>query len=253
MSNSDLKDSFEYSGNFKRAILLLHGFTGTPYEMRPVGEYFYNKGFNVFCPRLKGHGTTEEELNNCRFYDWIESAEMGLNYLKRKSDKVYVLGLSMGGLLALKLASVHQEIEKVIVIASPLYLRGENNLFVQATRIPFFRYLVKSVTKPEPKDERYREIWRRNPSYRGVPTRASYEFYKLMQNVRRSLKNVTQSLMFVYSRDDTDVHFGNLSLMISLVGSRDIFVHIAKNMGHLITLEEGNYEVFEKIFQFINR
>ncbi|MGB9599343.1 MAG: alpha/beta hydrolase, partial [Myxococcota bacterium] len=192
-------------------------------------------------------------LNKCSFYDWIESAELGLRYLKEKSENIYILGLSMGGLIALKLAAVHREIKKVIVIASPLYLRGENNLFVQATRIPIFRYLIKSVTKPEPRDERYRRIWRENPSYRGVPTRASYEFYRLMQNVRVSLKDVAQSIMLVYSRDDMDVHFGNLSLMISLIGSKDIYVHIEKNMGHLITLEEKNEEVFEKIYNFIQR
>jgi len=249
----DKRDGFELESGKEGGILLLHGFTGTPYEMRPAGEYFHKKGFTVLCPRLAGHGTSEEELDRCSFYDWISSAESALNYLAQKVQKVYVLGLSMGGLLALKLASVHRDIEKVIVIASPLYLTGENGLFVSACRIPLFRMLVRSVKKPEPADERYRKIWTENPSYRSVPTKASYEFYKLMQSTRKSLKSVSQSIMFVYSKSDRDVSFGNLSEMVSGVSSRDIYVYIPENMGHLITLEDGNSVVFEKIYEFIKR
>ncbi len=251
MNNAGLRESFEFISDGGEGILLLHGFTGTPYEMRPVGEYLRTYGYSSFCPRLKGHGTTEEDLNRCRFYDWIESAESGLSYLKKKVKGVHVIGLSMGGLLALKLASVHREIKKVVVIASPLYLTGENYLFVTACRIPLFRFLVKSVRKPEPSDERYRRIWEENPSYRSVPTNASYEFYKLMQNVRKSLGDVRQSTMFIYSRGDRDVSFGNLPLMLSLIGSKDIAVHTPENMGHLITLEEGNADVFGKMLDFL--
>ncbi len=253
MNNAGLRDSFEFISDGEEGILLLHGFTGTPYEMMPAGEFFRNYGYSSFCPRLKGHGTTEEDLNSCRFYDWIESAEKGLNYLKKKVKNIHILGLSMGGLLALKLASVHKEVKKVVVVASPLYLTGENGLFVTACRIPFFRFFVKSVRKPEPSDERYRCIWRENPSYRSVPTKASYEFFRLMQNVKKSLKDVRQSTMFVYSKGDRDVDFSNLNLMISLIGSRDIVIHTPLNMGHLITLEDGNQEVFSKILKFLKR
>ncbi|MCX7958104.1 MAG: alpha/beta fold hydrolase [Deltaproteobacteria bacterium] len=253
MNNQDIREGFEYSAGSEYGMLLLHGFTGTPYEMRPAGEYFYQNGFTVICPRLAGHGTTEEELDRCSFYDWIDSAERALASLIERVNNVYVFGLSMGGLIALKLASVHREIKKVIVVASPLYLTGENGLFVNASRIGLFRMLVKSVKKPEPKDERYRKIWKSNPSYRGVPTRASYEFYKLMQSTGKSLRSVSQSIMFVYSRADRDVSIGNLSLMVSKVSSRDICIYIPENMGHLITLEEGNTEVFRKVLEFIRR
>ncbi len=252
MSNGDVRDTFEY-GSGEDAVLLLHGYTGTPYEMRPAGEFFAEKGFLSYCPRLKGHGTSEEELNNCSFYDWISSAEDAYNYLKAKSKKVYVMGLSMGGLLTLKLAELHSEINKVVVLAAPLYLTGENGLFVNACRIGLFRYLVKSVKKPPPIDKRYREIWIKNPSYRSVPTRSSYEFYKLMRNVRGGLKSVKQPLMMIYSRNDRDVDFGNLSLILSLVSSSKISLFIPENMGHLITLDEGNREVFNEIYNFLTK
>ncbi len=253
MNNIDKRDGFEFESSREHGLLLLHGFTGTPYEMRPAGEYFYRSGFSVVCPRLCGHGTREEDLNSCRFYDWIDSAESALKTLIRKVNNVYVVGLSMGGLIAIKLASVHKEIKKLVVIASPLVLTGSNGLFVNACRIPLFRLLVRSIKKPEPSDERYKKIWVENPSYRYVPTKATYEFYKLMQSTAKSLVSVTQSIMFVYSKSDRDVHFKNLSMMVSMVRSRDIYVYVVENMGHLITLEEGNQEVFGRILEFIKR
>lgn len=251
--NNEIRQGFKYEVESDEGILLLHGFTGTPFEMRPAGEFFYKNGFTVYCPRLAGHGTTEADLNKCNYYDWINSAESALITLKEKTKSIYVMGLSMGGLIALKLASVHKEIKKVIVIASPLYLTGENGLFVNACRFPLFRMIISSVKKPEPTDERYKKIWAQNPSYRSVPTIATYEFYKLMQSTKKSLKSVEQSTMFVYSKSDRDVSLGNLPLMISLIGSKDIYLYIPDGMGHLITLEEGNMEVFERILKFIRR
>jgi len=253
MKMTDKREGFEFTSEGEAGVLLLHGFTGTPFEMRPLGEFLNKAGLTVFCPRLAGHGTSEEELNRCRFYDWIESAEKGLIHLRERCKKISVIGLSMGGLLTLKLASLHKEIEKVVVIASPLFLTGENGIFVTACRFKVFRYFVKSVKKPAPKDERYRTIWEQNPSYREVPTNAAFEFYKLMQNVRASLKSVEQKTMFIYSRGDKDVDFSNLYLMLSLIGSREISLYLPKSMGHLITLEEGNTTVFSKILDFISK
>lgn len=252
MKMTDKREGFEFFTSKEYGVLLLHGFTGTPFEMRPLGEFLHRSGLTVLCPRLAGHGTSEDELNRCRFYDWIESAEKGLIHLRERCKRVFVIGLSMGGLLALKLASLHQGIEKVVVIASPLFLTGENGIFVNACRLGLFRYLVKSVKKPSPEDERYRAIWEQNPSYRGVPTNAAFEFYKLMQNVRASLKSVEQKAMFIYSRGDRDVDFSNLHLMLSLIGSKEISLYLPDRMEHLITLEKRNTTVFSKILDFIN-
>lgn len=252
MNSGDLRGSFEY-GSGERGLLLLHGYTGTPYEMRPAGEFFAERGFLTYCPRLSGHGTVEGDLNSCTFYDWINSVEEAYLYLRGRCSQVYVMGLSMGGLLALKLAQLHKEIKRVVILAAPLFLTGWNGLFVNACRIGLFRSLVGSVKKPEPEDSRYREIWQKNPSYRRVPTRSSYEFYRLMRDVREGLKDVDQDLMLIYSKDDRDVDFGNLALLLSLLSSSRVLLLLPKNMGHLMTLEDGNQEMFMAIYDFLTR
>ncbi len=55
-------EGFEFQGDNGKAVLLLHGYTGSASEMRPLGEYLHKQGYTVLCPLLPGHGTTVEEL-----------------------------------------------------------------------------------------------------------------------------------------------------------------------------------------------
>ncbi|NIV34797.1 MAG: alpha/beta fold hydrolase, partial [Anaerolineae bacterium] len=85
--------------------MLLHGFTGTPHGMRQLGEYLAGQGYTVHGPRLFGHATQEGDLVRARFHDWMASAEDGYYLLRPNTEHLFVLGLSMGGALALLLAA----------------------------------------------------------------------------------------------------------------------------------------------------
>src|SRR3712207_6381224 len=85
-------------------VLLCHGFTGSPRSMRPWGEYLGAAGLTVALPRLPGHGTTWQELGRTRWEDWYAEVDRELADLRRRCASVFVMGLSMGGTLALRLA-----------------------------------------------------------------------------------------------------------------------------------------------------
>ena len=87
--------------------LLVHGFTGNPSSMRPMGEYLAGQGFTVVGPRLKGHGTRVEDMFDNTYQDWIASAEAGLDEIRKQCRTVFVAGLSMGATLAMHLACSH--------------------------------------------------------------------------------------------------------------------------------------------------
>src|SRR5512140_677964 len=88
------------------AALCLHGFTGTPYDVAPVARALAEAGFAVSAPLLAGHGTDVAALAASTWNDWVESAEAALVRIKAASDgsPVSLVGFSMGGLLALRLA-----------------------------------------------------------------------------------------------------------------------------------------------------
>src|SRR5689334_23628869 len=88
----------------RAAVLLLHGFTGSPWEVRPLGDSLAARGYHVYAPLLPGHGTTPEAMLYVTHLDWEREAERGLQALKG-FEHVFVAGLSLGSLLALLVAA----------------------------------------------------------------------------------------------------------------------------------------------------
>jgi len=121
--------------------LLVHGFTGNPSSMRPMGEYLSGQGFTVVGPRLKGHGTRVEDMFDNTYHDWIASAEAGLEEIRKQCRTIFVAGLSMGATLALHLAGSHPDTVKgVVPICGPVFMKDFRLIF-----LPLLRRLVKTV------------------------------------------------------------------------------------------------------------
>src|SRR6059058_4380573 len=94
----------------RTGVLLVHGITGSPAEMKPLVRKLTAEGFNVACPALAGHCSSVAALKQTRWTDWYESLETALFDLRKRCDTIYVSGLSMGALLALRLAAMHPEL-----------------------------------------------------------------------------------------------------------------------------------------------
>lgn len=103
-SKRRLTEPFYFKGT-ATGILLIHGLNGSPSEMRFLGERLASEGWTVLGIRLSGHGSTREDLEESNWLDWIQDAEKGVNQLRRTCKQVIGVGLSMGGLIALHLAS----------------------------------------------------------------------------------------------------------------------------------------------------
>ena len=100
-----------------RGILLVHGFTGSPPEMRPIADYLNQRGISVSAPLLPGHGTSVKDMNRCKWTDWANATENALKELRSKCKSVFVGGLSMGSLLALNLGTKFENIPGIILLA----------------------------------------------------------------------------------------------------------------------------------------
>src|SRR4051812_46399957 len=109
-----------------RGVLCLHGLTGTPFEVRPLAEALGAAGYSVEVPLLSGHGATLRDLAGTQWSDWLASAERGMDDLQRRTGgrPICVVGFSMGGLLALRLARLFPDrIAAQTIIAAPLRMR----------------------------------------------------------------------------------------------------------------------------------
>ncbi len=106
----------------KQAILLIHGFGSSPWEMRPLANHLHQQNFTVYGARLPGHGTNPEDLRDRTANEWLTTISSNYQSLINKGYKVSVAGLSTGAVLALKLALTQQP-EKLILLAPFLQLK----------------------------------------------------------------------------------------------------------------------------------
>ena len=99
-----------YLNGGSTGILLIHGFTGAPPEMRLIGDYLHQRGITVSAPLLPGHGTVVEDMNRYKWTDWVAHTKQALAELKSGCDAVFVAGLSLGSLITLNLADEDEDL-----------------------------------------------------------------------------------------------------------------------------------------------
>ncbi|HLG18797.1 MAG TPA: alpha/beta fold hydrolase [Bdellovibrionota bacterium] len=136
-----------------QAVLLLHGFTGTPAEMRPLGERISETfGWQVDAPLLPGHGTTIEDFSRHTYADWIGASDAEFQKLKNAFERVHLVGLSMGALLCLELARMHElATSSLVLLAPPIILIDPLERFVVSLfRIPFLSRLIPTLPRDPP-------------------------------------------------------------------------------------------------------
>ncbi|MBZ4421670.1 carboxylesterase [Myxococcus sp. RHSTA-1-4] len=128
-------------GTGEDACLLLHGFTGSPWDVRPLGEALAARGMRAVAPRLPGHGTTPQALLHVNWRDWQAAAEHALHSL-RGHRSIFVAGLSMGSLLALRLAAHHAGVVRALALVAPaVRFRGPRMFLIrQLARTPLLEW-----------------------------------------------------------------------------------------------------------------
>ncbi len=227
-------------------VLLIHGFTGAPPEMRRVGDYLHERGFTISAPLLPGHGTTVEEMNRCQWTDWTNHVEKSLTDLQARCETVFVGGLSMGAVLALYLAAHHPELPGVIIYSPATWLT--NRLIYLS---PILKYVIPKRYKSPKSDltapDADLHIW----SYEEYPIFAAHELLKLLFRTRRLLPQMTRPLLTIHSTLDQSIHPHSARLTCQRVGSADKELITFHNSGHAITVDSEWEAVAEKTHEFI--
>ncbi len=227
-------------------VLLIHGFTGSPPEMRLIGDYLHRQGFTVSGPLLPGHGATVEEMNRCRWTDWTGHAEQALAELKDRCETVFVGGLSMGSLLTLYLAAHHPELPGA-VLYSPAVIVADRLIYLT----PFLKYLIPTRPKSDDSDLTDPQAQLRLWSYEENPVFAAHELLKLLLRVRRLLPRVTCPLLILHSTRDQAIHPRSAAYTYQRAGSKDKELVTLHNSGHCITVDTEWEFVAERTYHFI--
>jgi carboxylesterase len=240
-----------------RGALCLHGITGTPFEVRPVAEALARAGWSVEAPVLDGHGGTLRDLAATGWPDWLRSAERAMDGLCRRvgGGPIAIVGLSMGGLLALRLARLYPErIAALAIIAAPLRLRPFQIRSIRTIcRLPidFKAHPFACVPKfwgSDVSDPAMREA---NPALPAFPIASVESLFDLMDSVRADLPAVRAPALVIHGRHDHTVPMEDSLELTGSLGSPVIERLWLDRSFHLVTLDVEKAEVTAAITAFL--
>ena len=100
-SNKFDVNNYQFNRGSRNGVYIIHGFTNSTYEVKELALYLSKQGYYTRADNLPGHGTTPEDCNRCRYSDWIEFVEQGVAEMTSHCDNTFVIGISMGSVLAL--------------------------------------------------------------------------------------------------------------------------------------------------------
>lgn len=239
-------------GDGPDACLLLHGLTGSPAEVRPVGEALARAGFRAVGPLLPGHGTAAEDLYTTTRADLRNAAESAFLSL-RGARRVFVCGLSMGGLLAMEIAARPWDgmpgLSALALLAPAVEFAGTTWVFANVFgRLPSLPFIVRKGARDirgQP-DERAKVP----DSYTAIPLRWGPELLALSQEARRVAPRVRAPTLILHGAlDRTVAPRGSVALAREL-GAARVELRLLPRSGHVLPLDAESGEVCRGIVSF---
>jgi carboxylesterase len=234
------------AGPAEVGILLCHGFTGSPQSMRPWGEYLAaaHPEYAIDLPLLPGHGRSWQHLQRTGWPDWYGELDRAFAALSARCDEVYLMGLSMGGGLALRLAERHPGKVAGLVLVNPSVTRNkptEALLPVVSRFVPAIASIASDVKKPgvaEVGTDR-------------TPLKAAHSLSRFWRVVAADLPKVTAPLLVLHSAEDHVVHPRNTAMVLDRVSSTDKREVVLAESYHVATLDHDAELIFESSAAFV--
>ena len=235
-------EEYLLQGTNHKGVLLIHGYTGTPAEMRLLGDHLHQEGYTVLGVRLPGHGTTVEDLNNTRWPQWYAAVQEACQRLLNQCDEVMVVGLSMGGLLTMKLAA-EMPISKAVILAAPIFVVDKRVKF-----IPILKHFIKSIPKGKRVynvDEKYKITYSR------MPLKALASMFELLKQCKEKvLPQIKIPCLVIQSTAEHTVQPKSAQYIYEHLGSKQKKLLWYKHSGHILTLDCEREAIFKQISKF---
>ena len=228
-------------------VVLVHGFTGSPAEMRLLAEAFHGAGYSVEAPLLIGHGSRIEDLLKVRPEQWLEQINALVSTLVAHGRQVVLAGPSLGSILALHTAMNRQEVKALLLYAPPIRSSDPRRFLA-----PVLMLMGSTIAKPssnhdDPETEA--RLW----SYSRYPVRCSARVLKLIGKVRKKLANVQQPVLAMASRRDNVVSARGMERLMRDLRCTDKQLHWLERSSHTITADSEWQSVRDQSLRFLQR
>jgi carboxylesterase len=232
--------------------LLIHGFTGAPQGLRWLGGCLNRRGYTVCGIRLAGHATRPADMIRTRWQDWLLSVEDGCNLLRSCTDQIFLLGLSMGGVLSLT-AAAQFEIRGVVAMSA--FYDLPTNISLPAWVIRILSCFMPYMRKGKVHKENWFDIAARQKhiSYSVLPVRSASELKCLVTEMRTALPRINVPVLLIHSRDDLYLEKNSMQQIFDQLTTPDKHMLWVEGGGHNIAEEPTREKIFEAAADFIQR
>jgi carboxylesterase len=225
-------------------VIVSHGFTGTPASMRPWAEHLAAAGFTVRLPRLPGHGSRWQDLNDTRWTHWYDEIRRAYDDLNSRCDVIFAAGLSMGGTLVTKLAEDLGERIAGLVLVNVAY----GTMRRDAALARYISWAVKSrpgigsdIKKPGAVE----------PGYDRTPVKAFVSLQDLWRVVVPDLGKVTAPILYFHSSEDHVVDPLSARLLHAGASNTTVTEVTLHNSYHVATMDYDAETIFTGSVDFI--
>jgi len=243
-----LDKPFYFKGEGGKAVLLIHGWSTTPYEVRRLGKYLNENGYSACGPMLSGHGTVPKDLEGIDWKIWLEDVEKVYLELKNNHGQVYIAGTSIGASLAVLLAEKYPDVSGLVLMATPYKLRMEK-IVEWAVKIfgKFFQYRKKFYPPTFGKSTAVTRLI----SYQTYPLSSVLQAAEVVRAARKNLEKITQPCFLLQSSSDHIVSKGSIDELYDRIGSAEKKKKLIKKAYHTFISDIKNEHVFSDILNFL--
>lgn len=234
----------------KIGVLMLHGFTSTPYQFRDLSSYLASKGITIYAPLIAGHGTSPEDLLKTTPNDWKNSVKNAYIELKKKVDRIVILGNSFGGNLCFWLAKEQDSaLAGIVSLGTPIFLKFE---WIIKLRYYLYGRFKKYYRKPQriykiDYTDLVDEI-----TYPVIPIKSLKHFLDfLKKETIPNLGKIKTPIFIIHSNVDPVVHSKSAFFIHQNIGSQYKSIYLFESSHHIVFNDERRHELFQRIYNFI--
>ena len=246
------------------AVILFHGLTGSPFELKKFGQFLYSSGYDVFAQCLPGHGDKFEDIYTVSYKDWLSFGYLNFEEIRDKYDKVFLSGLCLGAVLSLALGIKYgKQVDGIISLSTTLYLDG--------WRLPWYKCFMPLALStilrfyynyPECEPHGIKNIKTRSAvkkllekgdvGMNDFPMTGFYELLKLSSYVRKRLQNIVSPILIIHSKEDDLTSIKSANIVYKNIASNDKNLIILTDSYHMVLYDNEKEFVFSKAVEFLN-
>lgn len=224
--------------------LMIHGYTGGPYEISPLADFLKERtDWLIQVPTLEGHGR-ELDLKDVSYEVWLEDALNAYESLRERCDTIYLVGFSMGGMIAAYIAA-NYEVDKLVLLAP-----ARKYISVKYISYYFGEVIADSVRGDLLENERYLNY---KDKVGEIPFTANIEFMKLVNFTKDHLKEIDIPVFIVQGKMDGMVPYKTAYLLQEEIGEDHTEVVLFDQADHHLSLSKDAPIIHRLVFQFLTK